>query len=436
MAPLVAIVGRPNVGKSTLFNRLAGMKKAIVEGLPGVTRDLNYIEVNRWDKPFLLVDTGGFEPIAKEGILAQMAEQCRLALDAADVIILLLDGKEGVTPSDHEIAHLLRQRAKKVLYVINKIDDLSHDQRTYEFFTLGVDTLYPISAQHNRGIDTLADALVETLPSPTVQEESAEQALRIAVVGRPNVGKSSIINGLLGYERAIVHDAPGTTTDSIDTPFNIGDRTYVLVDTAGIRRKSRIGLQLEKYSVIEAIKSIERADVVMIIVDARDGITEQDARIGGMVYDRGKGTLLVINKWDLFEGTTTRDKFEQGLRSQVPFLEYAPVIFTSAITGAGLPRLLAAADSVAESRETRISTGRLNRWLLEISAHHSPPLYRKRRVSLSYMTQVSTRPPTFVIFTNFPTGVTDAYRRYMVNQLRDRFGFRGTPVRLLFRKKK
>src|SRR4030042_25611 len=266
MRPIVAIVGRPNVGKSTLFNRLVGFRKAIVESIPGVTRDRNYAEVNRFERPFTLIDTGGFEPIAQDGLLAQMAEQCRLAVEEADVIIFLLDGKEGLNPSDHEIAHLLRRRAKKVLYVINKIDGPKHEERIYDFYALGVETLYPLSAQHNYGIDRLMAAVIDLLASPASEERREHGAIRIAVVGRPTAGKSSLINRILGYDRVIVHETPGTTRDAIDTPFSVGERSYVLVDTAGIRRKARISLRLEKNRVVEAIKSIERADVALLVL--------------------------------------------------------------------------------------------------------------------------------------------------------------------------
>ena len=289
MRPFVAIVGRPNVGKSTLFNRLVGFRKAIVEGLPGVTRDLNYADVEGCETPFTLIDTGGFEPVAQEGLLVQIAEQCRLAVEEADVIIFLLDGKEGLTPSDHEIARLLRHRDKKALFVVNKIDGPRHEDRVYDFYGLGVELLYPISAQHNHGLDRLMEAIMEVLPAPSLEREGAAEATRIAVVGRPNVGKSSLINRILGYERVIVHEAPGTTRDVIDTPFSVGERRYILVDTAGIRRKSRISFQLEKYSVVEAIKSIGRTDVALLIMDAQERPTEQDARIGALIQDKGKG---------------------------------------------------------------------------------------------------------------------------------------------------
>jgi GTP-binding protein len=435
MRPIVAIVGRPNVGKSTLFNRLVGFPKAIVESLPGVTRDLNYADVDRFERPLTFIDTGGFEPVTQDGLLAQMAEQCRLAVEEADVIIFLLDGKTGLNPSDHEIARILRQRDKRVVFVVNKIDGPTHEERIYDFYGLGVEQIYPISAQHNHGIEGLLEAIMEVLPSPPSEEEREGSAIRIAVVGRPNVGKSSLINRILGYDRIIVHETPGTTRDAIDTPISVGEQSYILVDTAGIRRKSRISVQLEKYSVVEAIKSIERADVALLILDAQEGAPEQDARIGGLIHDKGKGGIIVVNKWDLIEREITPPSYTEAVRQRLWFLDYAPLVFTSAVTGEGVNRIFEVVHEVVAERDKRIPTPQLNRWLQEATESHHPPLFRKRRVKLSYMTQVSTHPPTFVIFTNYPMGVQFSYRRYLSNRLREEFGFFGNPIRLIFRKK-
>ncbi len=386
MRPIIAIVGRPNVGKSTLFNRLVGFRKAIVESIPGVTRDLNYADVDRFERPLTFIDTGGFEPAAEDKLLLQMAEQCRLAVEEADGIIFLLDGKEGLTPSDSEIARLLRERGKRVLYTVNKIDGPAHEERIYDFYGLGVETLYPISAQHNYGIEPLIEALIEILPQPAPEEELESAAVRIAMVGRPNVGKSSLINRLLGYERVIVHEEPGTTRDAIDTPFSIGEKSYVLVDTAGIRRKGRISLVLEKYSVVEAIKSIERSDVALLVLDAQEEASDQDARIGGLIHDKGKGGVIVVNKWDLARQEATTTTYTEGVREQLWFLDYAPLIFTSAVTGQGVDCILETVEQVVAQRETRIPTPQLNRWLQEVVEAHPPPLYRKRQVKLSYLT--------------------------------------------------
>ena len=437
MRPIVAIVGRPNVGKSTLFNRLVGFRKAIVESLPGVTRDLNYADVDRFERPFTFIDTGGFEPVAQDGVVAQMAEQCRLAVEEADAIIFLLDGKEGLNPSDHEIARLLRQRDKNVFPVVNKIDGPTHEGRIYDFYGLGVEILYPISAEHNYGIERLIEAIIESLPSPSPEEEREGEgkAIRIAVVGRPNAGKSSLINRILGYDRVIVHETPGTTRDAINTPFSVGEQSYILVDTAGIRRKSRISLRLEKYSVVEAIKSIERADVALLVLDAQEGAPEQDARIGGLIHDKGKGGVVVVNKWDVVDREVTPASYTEEVREHLWFLDYAPVIFTSAVTGAGVDRIFEVVKEVMAGRDLRIPTPQLNRWLQEAAESHPPPLFQKKRVKLSYMTQVSTHPPTFVVFTNYPRGVHFSYRRYLSNRLREEFGFFGNPIRFIFRKK-
>ena len=435
MMPIVAIVGRPNVGKSTLFNRLAGFRKAIVEDLPGVTRDRNYVDVDRYETSFTLIDTGGFEPVAKEGLLAQMAEQCRLAVEEADIIIFLLDGKEGLTSSDREIGRLLRRRNKRVLHVVNKIDGPKHEEKIYEFYGLGVDTLYPISAQHNLGIDGIIEALMKLTPTTSLGKEADEQGLKIALAGRPNVGKSSIINRLLGYERIMVHETPGTTRDSIDTPFSLGETRYVLVDTAGLRRKSRISLRLEKYCVVEAIRSIERADIVLLVLDAQEPGTEQDARIGSLVHDKGKGLVLLVNKWDLVEKTATLATFSEHIRNQLQFLEYAPIVLASARSGWGLSQIFEVVNEIAAEGAKRIPTPQLNRWLQAVTEFHSPPMFRGRSVRLSYITQGSSRPPTFIIFTNYPAGIPYAYRRYLVNQLRKHFGFHGNPIRLVLRKK-
>jgi GTP-binding protein len=435
MRSVIAIVGRPNVGKSTLFNRLVGFRKAIVESLPGVTRDLNYADVDRFDRPLTFIDTGGFEPVAHDGLLAQMAEQCRLAVEEADVIIFLLDGKEGLNPSDHEIAHILRQQDKKVIYVVNKIDGPTHEERIYDFYGLGIEQIYPLSAQHNYGIERLIEAVLEMLPPPPPEEDQGAGAIKIAVVGRPNVGKSSLINRILGYDRVIVHEVPGTTRDAIDTPFSVGDQRYILVDTAGIRRKSRISLRLEKYSVVEAIKGIERSDIALLVLDAHEGASEQDARIGGLMHDKGKGGIVVVNKWDLLNREGNPSSYAETVRERFWFLDYAPIVFTSAVTGEGIDRIFEMANQVVAEQGRKIPTPQLNRWLREATEFHAPPLYRKRRVTLPYMTQVSSRPPTFVIFTNYPMGVKFAYRRYLSNRLREQFGFFGNPIRMIFRKK-
>jgi len=434
MRPVVAIVGRPNVGKSTLFNRLLGYRKAVVEDVPGVTRDLNFADVEVGGRSFTLVDTGGFEPSSEEGVTAQVARQCRLAIEEADVVLFLLDVLDGPTPVDREIADLLRRTGKKVLFVVNKVDGPRQGQEVFDFYELGGEELYPISALHKRGLEELLDALLELLPEGP-EEEQVQEGVRVAIVGRPNVGKSSLMNRILGYERAIVDEAPGTTRDAIDTAFSVDGKRYILIDTAGMRRKSRIGLQLERYCVWEAIRSIERSDVSLLLIDAQEGPTDQDSRIGGLIQRRGKGCILVVNKWDLAEGRVRRRDYKRALRERLHFLEHAPVLFTSAKTGQGVKEVLEAVDLVAAEAKKRVPTGRLNRWFRQLMAFHQPPLWRNRPVKLYYITQVSVAPPTFVVFANYPEGVNQNFQRFLLRKLREEFDFRGNPIRLLLRKR-
>lgn len=434
MRPIVAIVGRPNVGKSTLFNRLVGFHKAIVESVPGVTRDLNYADVDRFARPFTLIDTGGFEPAAEDRLMRQIAEQCHLAVDEADCIIFVLDGKEGVTPIDREIANILRQQSKRVVYAVNKIDSPRQEDMVYDFYALGADNLYPISAQHNLGIETLMEEVIAHLPPIEVDQKEGE-GVRIAVVGRPNVGKSSLVNRLLGYGRVIVHEEPGTTRDAIDTTFSIDGKRYTIMDTAGIRRKGRIGLRLERYAVVEAIKGIERSDVALLVLDAKEGARDQDARIGGLIHDKGKGGVVVVNKWDLVGGVGDATAYAEQVRAALWFFDYTPIVFASALTGEGVDGIIPMVDQVYAQRHVQVPTPELNRWLKEAIGGYPPPMWRSRRINLSYATQISSTPPTFLIFTNYPAGVNYSYRRYLTNQLRARFGFFGNPIRLIFKKK-
>ncbi len=435
MKPIVAIVGRPNVGKSTLFNRIVGGKKAIVANEPGVTRDRNYAEVEWEETPFTLIDTGGFEPVSKDRIFIQMREQCQLAMEEADVILFLMDGKEGLTPSDKEIANILRQVNKPVFYIVNKIDGPKQEERVFEFYGLGVETIYSISAGHRYGVDGLMEEAVKVLPRAT-EEKRDREATKVAVVGRPNVGKSSLINRLVGYKRVMVDEAPGTTRDSIDTFFEIDGKRYILVDTAGIRRKSRISLRLEHFSIVEALRTIDRSDVVLLLLDAKEGVTGQDARIGGFIHEKGKGCVLVLNKWDLIEkDSQTMVEFEKKVYSDLKYLSYAPMLFISALTGQRVPKILNTVDQVAKQTQKRISTGTLNRSFRQWVEQHPPPLHKNRNVKLNYITQVSTAPPTFVISTNIPEGIHFSYERYLTNQMREAYGFEGVPIHLRFRKK-
>ena len=436
MKPIVAIVGRPNVGKSTLFNRIAGEKKAIVFDEPGVTRDRNYADVEWGDLGFTLIDTGGFEPVSKDRIFAQMREQCQLAMDEADAILFVMDGKEGLTPSDREIADLLRRQKKPVYYVVNKIDGLQHEGKVYDFYGLGIEKLYSISAEHRYGVDDLVDDVVKGFPK-SVEEPKEETAVKVSVIGRPNVGKSSLINRLLGYKRVLVDDVPGTTRDAIDTPIEKDGKRYVLVDTAGIRRKSRISLRLEKYSIVEAFRTIDQSDVVLLMLDSTEGVTEQDARVGGFIHEKGKGCILVMNKWDLVQkDSETMKECEEKTYENLKHLSYAPILFISAKTGQRIDKILGQVDRVIEQTRKRIPTGILNkhfgRWVEKLT----PPLYKNRRVKLNYITQVSVSPPTFLIYTNIPEGIHFSYQRYLINRMREAFSFEGVPVRLHFRKKR
>ena len=435
MKPVIAIVGRPNVGKSTLFNRIAGGKKAIVWDEPGVTRDRNYADVEWEESGFTLIDTGGFEPVSKDRLFIQMREQCQLAMEEADVILFSMDGKEGLTPSDKEIANILRELNKPVFYVVNKIDGPKHEERALEFYGLGVETIYSISAEYGYGVKGLMDEVIKALPGST-ETEWGRDVTKIAVVGRPNVGKSSLINRLLGYKRVLVDEAPGTTRDAIDTLLERDGRRYVLVDTAGIRRKSRISLRLEKYSIVEALRTIDRSDVALLLLDSREGVTDQDARIGGFVHEKGKGCILAVNKWDLVEkDSQTMVQYERDVRESLKYLPYAPILFISALTGQRVSKVLDVVDRVSDQTKKRILTSPLNKYFGKWIEKFPPPLYKNRSVKLNYITQVSTAPPTFVIYTNKPEGIHFSYERYLLNQMRETFGFEGVPVRLLFRKK-
>lgn len=435
MRPVVAIVGRPNVGKSTLFNQIAGSRKAIVANEPGVTRDRNYADIE-WDgKVFTLIDTGGFEPVSEDRIFIQMREQCQLAMDEADAVLFVMDGKEGLTPSDMEIADILRRQEKPVFYIINKIDGPQHEEKVFEFYGLGVEPVYAISSEHRQGIGGLMDDVIKVLPASTEEKEDRE-AINVSVVGRPNVGKSSLINRLLGYKRVLVDEVPGTTRDAIDTPIERDGKKYTLIDTAGIRRKSRISLKLEQYSIVEALRTIDRSDVVLLLLDSKEGVTDQDARIGGFIHDKGKGCILVMNKWDLIaKDSKTMDEFEEKVYEELKYLSYAPSLFISALTGQRVAKILDLVDEVFEQTKKRISTSQLNKFFGRWVESHPPALYKSRKVNLAYITQVSTAPPTFVIYTNHPEGIHFSYERFLVNRVRETFGFEGVPIRLRFRKK-
>ncbi|AXA36826.1 MAG: ribosome biogenesis GTPase Der [Candidatus Hydrogenedentota bacterium] len=436
--PIVAVVGRPNVGKSTLFNRITGRRKAVVLDTPGVTRDRNY-HIAEWNGTrFLTVDTGGYEHEPTSELSALMREQTLLAIEEADAIILLLDSREPMHPTDDEVIELLRRTAKPVFVAVNKCDN--REQRLAaisEFARLGLE-LYPISALHGHGTGDLLDAVVASLPKRTEEEEAAEAELgiRIAVVGRPNVGKSTLVNRILGFERTIASPVPGTTRDAIDTTFRLNDKIYTLIDTAGIRRRGKIERGAENLSVLSALMSLERCDIALILVDATEGITDQDAHVAGYAVDAGCGCIIVVNKWDLVEkDETTAGAFVKALRAEWGFLKHAPVIHVSALTGQRVERLFQLVDRVYAEYTKEIETSTLNRWLQKAISHVSPPVRQGRQLKLKYVVQTGSKPPTFTFFVNDPALVHYSYERYLANQLRQEFGFEGVPVRLRFREK-
>ncbi len=437
--PVVAIVGRPNVGKSTLFNRIIGRNFAIVEDTPGVTRDRNYTEAE-WDgKHFLLVDTGGFEPETEDPMYSKMREQTTLAVEEADFIIFLMDGKQGLLPADIEMSQRLRASGKPVIYAVNKVDGEKHEGFIPDFYRLGIDTLFPVSAQHGQGFSELMDELGRVLPETSREAEEKELAdvPRIAIIGRPNVGKSSFVNALIGEDRMIVSPVAGTTRDAVDSMYQYYGRKYVLVDTAGIRSRGRISQGIEKYSVMRAMKSLSRADVALVLIDASEGITEQDERIVGLAHEEGKGIILVLNKWDLVpDKEQAYKRFMADVQQRLKFVDYASVITLSAQTRQRITKVFEEVDKVIEEREKRVPTAELNRVFEKLAAHHEPPLYRARRVKYYYITQVAIKPPTFVVFVNYPDGVHFSYLRYIENNLREAFGFRGTPVRIFAKRRR
>lgn len=433
MLPVVAIVGRPNVGKSTLFNRILRQRKAIVEDFPGVTRDRNYAEVTRFSHPFILVDTGGFEPTSEDRLLTQMREQSQLAVEEADIIFFLMDVKEGLTPADVEVAKMLRRIDKPVFYLINKVDGDKQEDATFDFYSLGIEKFYSLSAEHGRGINDLMTDLEELLP-PAPELAEREDEVRMAVIGRPNVGKSSLVNRLLGYERVVANPTAGTTRDSIDTPFTYNKKRYVLIDTAGIRRKGKISLALEKYSAVNALKAMDRAHVVLMVIDAVEGVTDQDLSIAGYAYEKGRALVLVVNKWDLPDkDEASMGKFVEEVRRRFKYLPFAPLVFVSALTGQRVTKIMATVEAVAQEFNKRISTGQLNKGLEEFTQKNPPSISRGRRIKFYYAAQAAVRPPTFVLFTNSPEDIHFSYQRYLVNCFREKFALDRVPIRIQFK---
>ncbi|MDN5364433.1 MAG: GTPase [Eubacteriales bacterium] len=433
--PIVALVGRPNVGKSTLFNRITGERKAIVEDRPGVTRDRLYADAFWRDREFILVDTGGIEFEVEDEIARQVKKQARLALEEADVVVFLTDGREGLTLLDREVANLLRRTRKPVILAVNKIENFQNAD-IYDFYQLGLGDPIPISAAHGLNTGDLLDAVVANLP-PETGEEYDEEVIKIAVAGRPNVGKSSLVNAILGEERVIVSEIPGTTRDAVDTLFTRDDQSYVIIDTAGIRRRSKIEEPTERFSVIRALRAIERADVVLLVLDAQEGVTEQDKRIAGYAHEKGRAIVIVVNKWDLVEkDDKTMLRYTERIREELSFMQYAPVIYVSALTGQRVPRILELVKYVAEQHVMRIATSTLNELIREAVALNPPPAEGGRRLKILYAAQTGVRPPTFVIFVNDPELVHFSYARYLENRIRSSFGFEGTPINLIFRQRR
>jgi GTP-binding protein len=435
--PIIAIIGRPNVGKSRLFNRLLGKRVAIVEDEPGVTRDRNYAACDYLGRTFTVVDTGGLDLSVRGGIMAQIREQAKRAIQEADLLLLVMDGKEGITPVDQEILKLLRHTSKKAFYVVNKIDQPRDEKRMVDFYQLGVDSLFPVSAEHGYGVAELLEQVVKLLPQSDQPPGPINENPKIAVLGRPNVGKSTLVNTLLGEERLLTSELPGTTRDSIDTVVEYKDKRYVFIDTAGIRRRGRIEKGVERFSVGRALKSLEWCDVALLLLDGQEGVVEQDTKIAGEILKLGKGCILLVNKWDLREKEPqAMEKFTNELAWRFPFLSYAPRLFLSALTGKKIPQVYTLIDQVMFAYTQRITTADLNRFFTATVKAHRPPSYRGRLVKLYYFTQAETRPPVFVTFCNYPAGVPASYLRYLENQLRSVFGFIGVPIKILVRKKR
>ena len=434
--PIVAIVGRPNVGKSTLFNALAGEMISIVKDTPGVTRDRIYADVSWLDRDFTIIDTGGIEPDSQDIILSQMREQAQIAIDSADVIIFITDVRQGMTDADSQVADMLRKSHRPVVLAVNKVDNYKSQQMdVYEFYNLGIGEPFPISAEGKQGIGDLLDAVVSHFPEHSGEEEDSEIP-KIAIVGKPNVGKSSIINKLLGENRVIVSDIPGTTRDAVDTTITRNGKDYLFIDTAGLRRKSKIKEDIERYSIIRTVSAVERCDVAVLMIDAAEGITEQDAKIAGIAHDRGKGLIIAVNKWDLVEkDNSTMKTYTEKIRSVLSFAPYAEMLYISAKTGQRLNKLFDAVDQVLESQSLRIQTGVLNEILTEAVAMQQPPSDKGRRLKIFYMTQVSIKPPTFVIFVNDKKLMHFSYQRYLENRIRDSFGFQGTAIHFIIRER-
>ncbi len=435
--PIVAVVGRPNVGKSTLFNALAGENISIVKDTPGITRDRIYADVSWLDKDFTLIDTGGIEPDSKDIILSQMRAQAQIAIDTADVILFLVDVKQGLVDADSKVADLLRRSHKPVVLVVNKVDSFDkYMADVYEFYNLGIGDPHPVSAVNRMGLGDMLDEVISYFKDVETDEEEDDRP-RVAIVGKPNVGKSSLINRLLGENRLIVSDIAGTTRDAVDTEITYNGREYVFIDTAGLRRKNKVKEDLERYMIIRTVSAVERAEVVVLVIDAVEGVTEQDAKIAGIAHDRGKAVIIAVNKWDAVEkDDKTIYRFTEKVRTVLSYMPYAEILFVSAQTGQRLPKLFETIDMVSENHAMRVATGVLNEIMAEAVMMQQPPSDKGKRLRLYYITQVSVKPPTFVIFVNDRELMHFSYTRYIENQIRETFGFKGTPLRFIIRERK
>lgn len=434
--PIVAIVGRPNVGKSTIFNMMAGERISIVKDTPGVTRDRIYADVTWLNYTFTIMDTGGIEPETNNHMLRNMREQAEMAIEMADVVMFVVDVQQGLLDADFKVADMLRRANKKIVLVVNKVDNFDkYMPDVYEFYNLGIGDPYPISSIGKLGIGEMLDEVTSLFPENADTEE--DERPRIAIIGKPNVGKSSIINKLLGENRVIVSDVAGTTRDAVDTPVTWDGKEYVFIDTAGLRRKNKIKEEIERYSILRTVSAVERADVAVLVIDATEGVTEQDAKIAGIAHDRGRGMIIAVNKWDAIEkDNNTVKKFTEKIRSTLSFMPYAEIVFISAQTGQRLPKLFDVIDMVIQNHSLRIATGVLNEILTEAVAMQQPPSDKGRRLKIFYMTQVSVKPPTFVIFVNDKQLMHFSYTRYIENKIREAFGFGGTSLKFIIRERK
>lgn len=433
--PIIAIVGRPNVGKSTLFNRITGGRVAIVEDKPGVTRDRLYRDAQWLDRSFTVVDTGGIDFAGTHEFSTLVKKQAELAIEEADVIVFLVDGRSGLTSNDHEISEILRRSKKPVVLAVNKIEDFKHEEMIYDFYQLGLGQPIGLSAAHGMNIGDLLDQIVSLMPA-NQEDDYSPDMIKIAVIGRPNVGKSSLINRMLGIDRVIVSNIPGTTRDAIDTPFTVDEQNYVLIDTAGMRRRARIEEPTERYSVIRSLRAVDRSDVVLVVIDANDGVTEQDKKIAGYAHEAGKGIVVVVNKWDVIEkDDKTMKKFDESIREELGFMRYAPTLYISALTGQRVNKIIELVKFVAEQNSLRINTSVINNLIREITQITPPPTDKGRRLKILFATQAEVKPPKFIIFVNEPDLMHFSYLRYIENNFRENFGFEGTPIKFFIKKR-